>query len=213
MFAEPWQAEAFALAVKLSEKGLFTWKEWAAALANELNAAASRGEPDDGSHYYDHWLADLEHLVTAKRLADSATLVARKEAWADAYRSTPHGMPVKLTIGSDGRSHKNAMQGTSGSVARCRKSFGSRKYRAEESASQPGNHFFGRGFSLDASIDGGHGRLLRRFPRSLHTHGHPRAATERLIDDAISLSQLMSRACSSGAASSLIRQTLNALPW
>ena len=96
VFAEPWQAEAFALAVKLSEKGLFTWKEWAAALANELNAAASRGEPDDGSHYYDHWLAALEHLVTAKHLADSATLVARKEAWANAYRSTPHGVPVKL---------------------------------------------------------------------------------------------------------------------
>jgi len=64
--------------VKLSEQGLFTWKEWAAALANKLNSATSRGEPDDGSHYYDHWLAALEHLVTAKRLADSATLVARK---------------------------------------------------------------------------------------------------------------------------------------
>jgi nitrile hydratase accessory protein len=102
LFAEPWQAQAFALAVKLSEQGVFTWKEWAAALANEFNAATSRGEPDDGSHYYDHWLAALEHLVTAKRLADSATLVARKEAWADAYRSTPHGMPVKLTTGSDG---------------------------------------------------------------------------------------------------------------
>lgn len=102
VFAEPWQAQAFALAVKLSEQGHFTWKEWAAALANELNAATSRGEPDDGSHYYDHWLAALEHLVTAKGLADSASLLARKEAWADAYRSTPHGMPVKLTTGSNG---------------------------------------------------------------------------------------------------------------
>jgi nitrile hydratase accessory protein len=102
VFAEPWQAQAFALAVKLSEQGHFTWKEWAASLANELNGAASRGEPDDGSHYYDHWLAALEHLVTTKGLADSATLVARKEAWAEAYRSTPHGMPVKLTTGSDG---------------------------------------------------------------------------------------------------------------
>ena len=102
MFAEPWQAQAFAPAVKLSEEGYFTWNEWAAALAKELNAATSRGEPDDGSHYYDHWLAALEHLVTAKGLADSASLLARKEAWADAYRSTPHGMPVKLTIGSDG---------------------------------------------------------------------------------------------------------------
>jgi nitrile hydratase accessory protein len=102
VFAEPWQAQAFALAVKLSEEGHFTWKEWAAALANELNEATSRGEPDDGLHYYDHWLAALEHLVTAKGLTDSATLVVRGEAWADAYRSTPHGMPVKLATGSDG---------------------------------------------------------------------------------------------------------------
>jgi nitrile hydratase accessory protein len=96
VFAEPWQAQAFALAVKLSEQGHFTWKEWAAALADRLNASASPGEPDDGSHYYEHWLAALEHLVTEKGLADSAALIARKEAWADAYRSTPHGMPVKL---------------------------------------------------------------------------------------------------------------------
>ena len=96
VFAEPWQAQAFALAVKLSEQGHFTWKEWAAALADQLNAAARLGEPDDGSHYYDHWLAALEHLVTAKGLADPAGLIACKEAWADAYRCTPHGMPVKL---------------------------------------------------------------------------------------------------------------------
>jgi nitrile hydratase accessory protein len=96
VFAEPWQAQAFALAVKLSEQGYFTWKEWTAALGDELKVATSRGESDDGSHYYEHWLAALEHLVTAKGLADSAGLVARKETWADAYRSTPHGMPVKL---------------------------------------------------------------------------------------------------------------------
>ena len=78
VFAEPWQAQAFALAVKLSGQGYFTWKEWAAALGDELNAATSRGEPDDGSHYYDHWLAAPEHLVTAKGLADSAALVERK---------------------------------------------------------------------------------------------------------------------------------------
>jgi nitrile hydratase accessory protein len=96
VFAEPWQAQAFALAVKLSEQGHFTWKEWAAALAHELRVAADRGEPDDGSHYYEHWLAALESLVTAKGLTDSSALVARKEAWTDAYRTTPHGVPVAL---------------------------------------------------------------------------------------------------------------------
>jgi nitrile hydratase accessory protein len=96
VFAEPWQAQAFALAVKLSEQGHFTWKEWAAALAAELKAAADRGEPDDGSQYYDHWLTTLERLLTAKGLTDAASLLARKEAWADAYRHTPHGKPVEL---------------------------------------------------------------------------------------------------------------------
>lgn len=96
VFAEPWQAQAFALAVKLSEEGHFTWKEWAAALAEELQAAADRGEPDDGSRYYEHWLATLERLVTARGLSDPAALAARKEAWAEAYRHTPHGKPVEL---------------------------------------------------------------------------------------------------------------------
>jgi nitrile hydratase accessory protein len=96
VFAEPWQAQAFALAVKLSDQGHFTWKEWAAALSAELKAAEERGEPDDGSHYYDHWLATLERLVTSKGLTDPAALSERKEAWADAYRHTPHGRPVVL---------------------------------------------------------------------------------------------------------------------
>lgn len=100
IFAEPWEAQAFALAVKLSEQGHFTWKEWAATLAEELKAAADRGEPDDGSRYYHHWLAALERLVTSKGLTNPAAMLARKEAWADAYRHTPHGKPVELGAGS-----------------------------------------------------------------------------------------------------------------
>ena len=91
VFAEPWQAQAFALAVRLSEQGHFTWKEWAAALADELKDAA-----DDGSRYYEHWLAALEKLVTAKGLSNPAAMQERKDAWADAYRHTPHGKPVEL---------------------------------------------------------------------------------------------------------------------
>ena len=96
VFAEPWQAQAFAMAVRLSEQGHFTWKEWAATLADELKSAADRGEPDDGSHYYEYWLAALERLVTAKGLSDPGAMLARKEAWADAYRHTPHGKPIEL---------------------------------------------------------------------------------------------------------------------
>ena len=97
VFAEPWQAHAFALAVKLSEAGLFTWSEWAAALGAELAAATGRGEPDDGSRYYHHWLAALEHLAAAKDVVTARTLLVRKEAWAEAYRRTPHGQPVSLS--------------------------------------------------------------------------------------------------------------------
>jgi len=96
VFAEPWEAEAFALAVKLSEQGYFSWKEWAATLADELKAATDRGEIDDGSHYYRYWLAALEKLVTAKGLTDQEAMERCKEAWADAYRHTPHGEPVQL---------------------------------------------------------------------------------------------------------------------
>jgi nitrile hydratase accessory protein len=95
-FAEPWQASAFALAVSLSHQGHFTWKEWAATLGEELKASAARGEPDDGSHYYHCWLAALERLVVAKGLSESAELHDCKQAWADAYRRTPHGKPVEL---------------------------------------------------------------------------------------------------------------------
>ncbi len=96
VFTEPWEAQAFALAVKLSEAGHFTWKEWTAALAEQIKAAADRGEADDGSRYYQHWVAALERLVAAKGLTDAVALLARKEAWADAYRHTPHGKPVEL---------------------------------------------------------------------------------------------------------------------
>jgi nitrile hydratase accessory protein len=92
VFAEPWQAQAFALAVKLSELGYFTWKEWSAALADELKA-----EPSGG--YYENWLRALERLATAKGLTDRAALFDRKNAWADAYRHTPHGKPVELAAG------------------------------------------------------------------------------------------------------------------
>ena len=82
--------------MKLSEQGRFTWKEWATGLADELKAAGDRGEPDDGSHYYEQWLVALERLVAAKGLSDPAAMLARKEAWADAYSPTPHGTPVEL---------------------------------------------------------------------------------------------------------------------
>jgi nitrile hydratase accessory protein len=91
VFAEPWQAQAFAMAVQLHQQGAFTWSEWAAALSDEL-----KGAEDDGSHYYEHWLRALEGLVTSRGLAAADALHETKHAWADAYRRTPHGKPVAL---------------------------------------------------------------------------------------------------------------------
>lgn len=92
VFAEPWQAQAFALTLKLHEGGAFTWPEWAEALSAEL-----AGDPtDDGTRYYDHWVAALEGLVTGRNLAARDELMARKEAWKNAYLHTPHGQPVHL---------------------------------------------------------------------------------------------------------------------
>lgn len=95
-FSEPWQASAFALALSLSRQGHFSWAEWAETLSQELRASAARGEANDGTLYYHCWLAALERLIVAKHLSDASTLHAQKEAWADAYRRTPHGEPVTL---------------------------------------------------------------------------------------------------------------------
>ena len=93
VFAEPWQAQAFALALQLHAQGAFAWTEWADTLSHRLKAA---GPDDDGSRYYEYWLDALETLVTGKRLAQPAALSDRKHAWAEAYRRTPHGKPVEL---------------------------------------------------------------------------------------------------------------------
>ena len=96
VFAEPWQASAFALAVSLSRQGHFTWREWADTLSQKLRESAARGDPDDGSRYYNCWLDALEHLVIDRRLLDVGALREKKDAWAEAYRRTPHGQPVTL---------------------------------------------------------------------------------------------------------------------
>lgn len=95
-FAEPWQAQAFALAVKLQDDGHFTAGEWAEALGREIKAAQARGDPDDGSTYYRHWLAALRRLLSDKGLLGEGDVEARKAAWAEAYARTPHGEPVEL---------------------------------------------------------------------------------------------------------------------
>ncbi len=93
VFAEPWQAEAFAMTVSLHEYGIFTWPEWAAALSAQVKIAGASASGDD---YYQHWLAALEDLVTAKGLSRTGELHDLTEAWQRAAHATPHGAPVRL---------------------------------------------------------------------------------------------------------------------
>jgi nitrile hydratase accessory protein len=99
VFAEPWQAQAFALTVRLHEAGHFTWNEWAETLGAEIEAAKARGDPDLGDTYYRHWLAALERLAAEKGLARGDELGTRKAAWKRAFLNTPHGEPVTLEAG------------------------------------------------------------------------------------------------------------------
>jgi nitrile hydratase accessory protein len=95
VFRAPWEAQAFAMAVMLHERGHFAWTEWAGRLADEIAAAKARGETDDGHRYYHFWLAALEKLVADKRLVLADELAERKDAWDRAARATPHGKPIE----------------------------------------------------------------------------------------------------------------------
>jgi len=96
VFNEPWQAQAFALAVCLAEAGCFTWSEWVEVLSQEIKAAQEKGDPDLGDTYYQHWLNALEQLCIAKRVVGRKEMRQRQEEWRHAYRHTPHGQPVEL---------------------------------------------------------------------------------------------------------------------
>ena len=96
VFREPWEAQAFAMALMLHERGLFTWKEWAATLGDEIKKAQAAGDPDTGETYYQHWLATLERLVAAKGVATPDLLHRTRDAWDYAADRTPHGKPIVL---------------------------------------------------------------------------------------------------------------------
>lgn len=96
VFREPWEAQAFAMAVALRERGLIDWNEWADILGDEIKRAQAAGDPDTGETYYRHWLAALERIVTEKGLANADTLARYREAWDHAADRTPHGQPIEL---------------------------------------------------------------------------------------------------------------------
>lgn len=90
VFHEPWEAQAFAMAVGLHEQGCFTWPEWAELLGREI------GADREGLPYYELWLRALEAMVAQKRMVSDRELRERSEAWQAALAHTPHGQPVEL---------------------------------------------------------------------------------------------------------------------
>jgi len=96
VFRAPWEAQAFAMALALHERGVFTWPEWAATLGAEIKRAQAAGDPDTGETYYHHWLATLERIVAAKGVTTADTLGRYRDAWDHAADRTPHGQPIEL---------------------------------------------------------------------------------------------------------------------
>ena len=101
VFEEPWEAQAFALVLRLSEQGLFQWSEWNAALATEIRHARETGDQGLGDTYYHYWLAALEKLLLEKCVLDSEAVKSRIEEWRRAYLNTPHGQPIELSTGQE----------------------------------------------------------------------------------------------------------------
>lgn len=96
VFKEPWEAEAFAMALALFDRGVFTWGEWAATLGDEIKKAQAAGDSDTGATYYRHWLSTLERLVTEKQVTTREQLDRTHHAWGRAANRTPHGTPIVL---------------------------------------------------------------------------------------------------------------------
>ena len=96
VFREPWEAQAFAMAVALHERGLFAWSEWTVVLGDEIKRAQAKGDPDTGDTYYRHWLAALERIVAEKGVTDVAALARYRDAWEHAAERTPHAAPIML---------------------------------------------------------------------------------------------------------------------
>jgi nitrile hydratase accessory protein len=95
-FAEPWHAQIFGLTHALANAGIFTWPEWGNHFGAALELALKEGGPNDGSDYYDVWLAALESLLIEQDHADRDSLNDLRAAWTEAYLLTPHGDPVEL---------------------------------------------------------------------------------------------------------------------
>jgi nitrile hydratase accessory protein len=99
VFAQPWEAQLFAMVLELARQGVFSWAEWTKMLGVEIAAVRDRGEADSGVTYYRHWLATLEQLLSEKGVVQDSEVHRRMTQWREAYRNTPHGEPIHLAAG------------------------------------------------------------------------------------------------------------------
>ena len=95
-FGEPWHAELFAVTVHLSERNLFSWAEWTDAIGEQISKLKLIRPVDGSNGYYNVWLQALIELISTKGITDAEAISGLQDRWADAYRNTPHGKPVKL---------------------------------------------------------------------------------------------------------------------
>lgn len=95
-FDEPWQAKAFALAVHLNEQGLFTWPEWTESFANVARQNPLPSDKSESTAYWRHWILTLEQMITERGQSTPDDLEALRQAWREAFLTTPHAKPVVL---------------------------------------------------------------------------------------------------------------------
>ncbi|MCB8877027.1 nitrile hydratase accessory protein [Acidisoma silvae] len=79
IFAAPWEAAAFAMAVKLCEDGHFTWPEWVSCYSAEIREHEAEAHPGQTIHYYEIWQEALESMLAQKGLLDLHQLDHRHE--------------------------------------------------------------------------------------------------------------------------------------
>ena len=95
-FDEPWHAELFAITVHLSERNLFSWAEWTDAIGEKISSVKLRRSIDGSDDYYNLWLQALIELISNKGITDAEAILDVQNRWADAFRNTPHGKPIKI---------------------------------------------------------------------------------------------------------------------
>ena len=96
VFREPWEAQAFAMALALHERGLFTWTEWAATLGRRDQARAGRRRSRHRRDLLPPLARALERW-SPRRASPTPRRCARyRDAWDHAADRTPHGKPIEL---------------------------------------------------------------------------------------------------------------------